>query len=222
MGYTTSTVHGIQVPDSSQANNIPNDLGLVVTALEGGSLVKRLTQAQINALTSPQKPAGLVVYNTTAHVLQVSDGTSFVNVGAPTYVLGTSASQSIPAGSETTLTYTGETDPASMLNTSTGIATLPSVGAWLVTVSLRLAVAADATGELEVADLTIYQGATEVARHTFVQNSGFGAGAIGLDVTALVVAAANDTIKATVTQASNLGGSRSATNIRFAAAKIGV
>ena len=47
-------------------------------------------------------------------------------------------------------------------------------------------------------------------------------GGTAADVTALVVAAANDTITATVTQASNLGGSRSATNIRFAAAKIGV
>jgi hypothetical protein len=217
-----STIHGIPIPAGGDDNDSVAAITAVISALEGGSIIRRLSQAQIDALTGPQKPAGLVVYNTTAHVLQVSDGTSFVNVGAPTYVLGTSASQSIPAGSETTLTYTGETDPASTLNTSTGIATLPSAGAWLVTVSLRLAVAADATGELEVADLTIYQGATEVARHTFVQNSGFGAGAIGLDVTALVVAAANDTIKATVTQASNLGGSRSATNIRFAAAKIGV
>ena len=80
MGYTTSTVHGIQVPDSSQANNIPNDLGLVVTALESGSLVKRLTAAQISALTAPQKPAGLVVFNTTAGVMQVSDGTNFRDV----------------------------------------------------------------------------------------------------------------------------------------------
>jgi len=47
MGYTTSTVHGIEVPDSAEANNIPEDIGKVVTALEGGSLAKRLTSAQI-------------------------------------------------------------------------------------------------------------------------------------------------------------------------------
>ena len=134
MGYTTSTVHGIQVPDSSQANNIPNDLGLVVTALEGGSLVKRLTQAQINALTSPQKPAGLVVFNTTTSRLQVSNGTSFADVGAPVYAVGErTTAQSVGAGALATMTYTGETDPSSMLNPATGIVTLPSAGLWVAT-----------------------------------------------------------------------------------------
>ena len=82
MGYTTSTVHGIEVPDSAEANNVPEDIGKVVTALEAGSLVRRLTGAQIAALTSPQKPAGLVVYNTTTGKLQISDGTNFANVDA--------------------------------------------------------------------------------------------------------------------------------------------
>jgi hypothetical protein len=82
MGYTTSTVHGIEVPDSAEANNVPEDIGKVVTALEGGSIVKRLTSAQIAALTAPQKPAGLVVYNTTTSRLQVSDGTNFKDVPA--------------------------------------------------------------------------------------------------------------------------------------------
>ena len=86
MGYTTSTVHGIQVPDSAQANNIPTDLGLIVTALEGGSLVKRLSSATIAGLSGPQKPAGLVVYNTTTGRLQISDGTNFSNIlGGGTY-----------------------------------------------------------------------------------------------------------------------------------------
>ena len=82
MGYTTSTVHGIEVPDSAEANNVPEDIGKVVTALEAGSLVRRLTGAQIAALTSPQKPAGLLVYNTTTNKLQISDGTNFANVDA--------------------------------------------------------------------------------------------------------------------------------------------
>ena len=82
MGYTTSTVHGIEVPDSAEANNVPEDIGKVVTALEAGSLVKRLTGAAIAALTAPQKPAGLVVYNTTTNKLQISDGTNFANVDA--------------------------------------------------------------------------------------------------------------------------------------------
>ena len=82
MGYTTSTIHGIEVPDSSEANNVPEDIGKVVTALEGGSIVRRLTGAAIAALTAPQKPAGLVVYNTTTGKLQISDGTNFTNLDA--------------------------------------------------------------------------------------------------------------------------------------------
>jgi hypothetical protein len=81
MGYTTSTVHGIEVPNSSEANDVPEDIGKVVTALEGGSLVKRLTSAQIAALSSPQKPSGLVVFNTTTGKLQISDGTNFARHG---------------------------------------------------------------------------------------------------------------------------------------------
>ena len=79
MGYTTSTVHGIEVPNSFEANNVPEDIGKVVTALESGSLVKRLTGAAIAALTAPQKPSGLVVFNTTTNRLQVSNGSAFVD-----------------------------------------------------------------------------------------------------------------------------------------------
>lgn len=82
MGYTTSTVHGIEVPDSSEANNVPEDIGKVVTALEAGSLVKRLTQTQIDALTTAQKPNGLVVFNTTTGYLQQSNGSTFRDVGS--------------------------------------------------------------------------------------------------------------------------------------------
>lgn len=82
MGYTTSTVHGIEVPDSSEANNVPEDIGKVVTALEGGSLNKRLTQTQIDALTTAQKPNGLVVFNTTTGYLQQSNGSTFRDVAS--------------------------------------------------------------------------------------------------------------------------------------------
>ena len=82
MGYTTSTVHGIEVPDSAEPNDTPEDIGKVVTALEGGSIVKRLTSAAIAALTAPQKPAGLVVYNTTTNKVQISDGTNFADLDA--------------------------------------------------------------------------------------------------------------------------------------------
>ncbi len=96
MGYTTSTVHGIEVPDSSETNNIPEDIGKVVTALEGGSIVRRLTGAAIAALTAPQKPAGLVVYNTTTGKLQISDGTNFANLDAAAVAAQSTADAALP------------------------------------------------------------------------------------------------------------------------------
>ena len=84
MGYTTSTIHGIEVPDSSEANDIPEDIGKVVTGLEGGSIIRRLTSAAIAALTAPQKPAGTVFYNTTTGKLQISNGST---VGDIPYLL---------------------------------------------------------------------------------------------------------------------------------------
>ena len=48
--------------------------------------MKRLTGAAIAALTAPQKPAGLVVYNTTTVKLQISDGSAFADIEtAPTW-----------------------------------------------------------------------------------------------------------------------------------------
>ena len=96
MGYTTSTIHGIEVPDSAEPNDTPEDIGKVVTALEGGSIVRRLTGAQIAALTAPQKPAGLVVYNTTTGKLQISDGTNFANLDAAAVAAQSTADAALP------------------------------------------------------------------------------------------------------------------------------
>lgn len=96
MGYTTSPVHGIEVPDSSEANDIPEDVGKVVTALEGGSIIRRLTGAAIAALTSLQKPAGLVVYNTTTNKLQISDGTNFADTDATAVAAQATAAAALP------------------------------------------------------------------------------------------------------------------------------
>ena len=206
MGYTTSTVHGIQVPDSSQANNIPNDLGLVVTALEGGSLVKRLTQAQINALTSPQKPAGLVVFNTTTSRLQVSNGTSFADVGAPVYAVGERTTPlTVSIGAWTDITYNVEDDPSSMLNAGTGYVTLPSAGVW----AASAAVARSSAWSGCVVSL-IYNAGTDknIAGHELTQVAA---------VSGVFVATAGSTIRA---QFWNQSGSATVTG-RFAVAKIG-
>jgi hypothetical protein len=130
MGYTTSTVHGIEVPDSSEANHVPEDVGKVVTALEGGSIIRRLTGAAIAALTAPQKPAGTYFHNTTTGRLQVSDGTNVTDVGAPVYAVGTSSATLALSWSKTVLTYDAETDPFGML--ASGVFTVPSAGLWLV------------------------------------------------------------------------------------------
>ena len=120
MGYTTSTVHGIEVPDSSETNNIPEDIGKVVTALEAGSLVKRLTGAAIAALTAPQKPSGLLVYNTTTNKLQISDGTNFADVDATAVSALGIANAALPkAGGTMTGKITLDGAPSSSLHAAT-------------------------------------------------------------------------------------------------------
>jgi hypothetical protein len=191
MGYTTSTVHGIEVPDSAEANNVPEDVQKVVTALEGGSLVKRLTSAQIAALTSPQKPAGLVVYNTTTARLQISDGTNFADIelAAAVYAIGvrTSSVQTISgSGTIATVSYTGETDPSSIL--ASGVVTVPTAGLWMVTGTISF----DGDG---IGTLYVRQNSTDV---TAVNNiySGPGGGLYGsIQVATAVACAASDTLQ---------------------------
>jgi hypothetical protein len=204
MGYTTSTVHGIEVPDSSEANDIPEDIGKVVTALEGGSIVRRLTGAQIAALTAPQKPAGLVVYNTTTGKLQISDGTNFANVGAPSYAIGTASSgQSLAVSTDVTITYGAETDPLSILNTGTGVITLPSAGLWQV--SAYLQVSGSTTGGFA----TLWHNSTEVAMQD----------AVYMSLSALIYVAASDTVKMSYYNTS--ASTKTVQLARLAVAKIG-
>lgn len=77
---TTTTVNGIPVPEAGDANNVPADMLALATLLDSGSVVKRLTGAAIAALAAPQRPAGLVVYNTTTGKLQVSNGSGWDDV----------------------------------------------------------------------------------------------------------------------------------------------
>ena len=191
MGYTTSTVHGIQVPDSSQANNIPNDLGLVVTALEGGSIIRRLSQAQIDALTGPQKPAGVEVYNTTANVLQVSDGSAFRNIPRALYAVWTATTpQSLSAGVWTALTQTAEDDPEGCL--SGGVFTAPSAGVYRIDGYCRVDSGGGVANDVFVLRV-LHNGTTEIA----AQSSSTPNRAIGhyLSVSALVPLAASDTVR---------------------------
>lgn len=136
MGYTTSTVHGIEVPDSSEANNVPEDIGKVVTALEGGSIIRRLTGAQISALTAPQKPAGLVVYNTTTSKVQVSSGSYFVDIDADPYFLHAirSADRTFTAGETWDVQSYGTSIASSLMswNSTTGVLSIQTTGVYQV------------------------------------------------------------------------------------------
>ena len=78
---TSTTVHGFPIPVAGDANNVPSHLSALFSVIEGGSIIKRLSSASIAALTSAEKPAGLVVFSTTTGKLMVSDGVNFANVG---------------------------------------------------------------------------------------------------------------------------------------------
>jgi hypothetical protein len=192
MGYTTSTVHGIEVPDSAEANNVPEDIGKVVTALEGGSIVKRLTGAQISALTSPQKPAGLVVYNTTVGAAQISDGTNFKSIpaGTPAYAIGNrpvGTTQSLARYATDTLTYSSEDDPSSLL--SSGVFTAPAAGLYQVSAWYGFVTANNVAGRG-----SLVHNSTDVAQ---ADVSKYG-GTTVASLAALVYMAASDTMKLTV------------------------
>ena len=76
-------VNGLNaLPIGATGNNVPAHIQLLKDDLNGGSIIRRLTGAQISALAAPQKPAGLVVYNTTTGKLQISDGTNFADIPA--------------------------------------------------------------------------------------------------------------------------------------------
>ncbi len=216
MGYTTSTVHGIEVPDSSEANDVPEDIGKVVTALEAGSLVKRLTGAQISALTSPQKPAGLLVYNTTTGKLQISNGTTFADVGAPVYAIGVRDSNfTLTNNSWWTVSYTSETDPSSIL--SSGVVTLPSAGLWLVTGSVTLSLI-----ETDDMKMMLEQNNAAISGIPYGTYVKMGASTQQtLQHTALVYASASDTIRMRVWAYNTGGGSRECVGARLSVAKIG-
>lgn len=218
MGYTTSTVHGIEVPDSSEANNVPEDIGKVVTALEAGSLVRRLTGAAIAALTAPQKPAGLLVYNTTTSRLQISDGSNFADyvAGTPVHAIGVrSGSLSLTYGGYTTVTWTAETDPSAMLGSST--ATLPSAGIWHVD-AYADCTNSDVSGGYFL--LEIRQNSTTIAVVSTTRDVGLNGPDGVMAVSALVSAAASDTISVRVYNTYTSGG-QNCTAARMSVVKLG-
>jgi len=216
-----STIHGITTPDGGDDNDSVAAIAAIITALEGGSILRRLTQTQIDALTGPQKPAGLVVFNTTTQTLQVSNGSTLTDVGPALHAIGvrTASSQTVPASTSVTVSYSSETDPSSILGS--GVVTIPVAGLWMVTGSVyvtsasatifRCAVmvggAVTATGLPQQRITTELPGGESTYR-------GYA------NISGVFSASANDTYELIVTNESS-SVSQSITQARFAVVKIG-
>ena len=186
-----STIHGIPTPAGGDDNDSVAAIAAVIAALEGGSIVRRLSQAQIDALTGPQKPAGLVVHNTTAQVQQVSDGSAFRNIPRALYAIWTATTpQSLSAGVWTALTQTAEDDPEGCL--SGGVFTAPTVGMYRIDGYCRVDSAGGVANDVFVLRV-LHNGTTEIA----AQSSSTPNTAVDhyLSVSALVPLAASDTVR---------------------------
>ena len=186
-----STIHGIPIPAGGDDNDSVAAVAAVIAALEGGSITRRLSQAQIDALTGPQKPAGVEIYNTTANVLQVSDGPAFRNIPRALYAIWTATTpQSLSAGVWTTLTQTAEDDPEGCL--SGGVFTAPTVGMYRIDGYCRVDSAGGVANDVFVLRV-LHNGTTEIA----AQSSSTPNTAVDhyLSVSALVPLAASDTVR---------------------------
>ena len=76
-------VNGLNaLPIGATGNNVPAHIQLLKDDLNGGSIIRRLTGAQIAALTAPEKVAGVVVYNTTTNKHQAYNGSAWVDLDA--------------------------------------------------------------------------------------------------------------------------------------------
>lgn len=185
-----STIHGIPIPAGGDDNDSVAAIAAIIAALEGGSITRRLSQAQIDALTGPQKPAGVEIYNTTANVLQVSDGSAFRNIPRALYAIWTATTQSLSAGVWTALTQTAEDDPEGCL--SGGVFTAPSAGMYRIDGYCRVDSAGGVANDVFVLRV-LHNGTTEIA----AQSSSTPNIAVDhfLSVSALVPLAASDTVR---------------------------
>lgn len=185
-----STIHGIPIPAGGDDNDSVAAIAAIIAALEGGSITRRLSQAQIDALTGPQKPGGVEIYNTTANVLQVSDGSAFRNIPRALYAIWTATTQSLSAGVWTALTQTAEDDPEGCL--SGGVFTAPTAGMYRIDGYCRVDSAGGVANDVFVLRV-LHNGTTEIA----AQSSSTPNTAVDhfLSVSALVPLAASDTVR---------------------------
>ncbi len=216
-----STIHGIPIPDGGDDNDSVAAIGAVIAALEGGSIIRRLTGAQISALTGPQKPAGLVVYNTTTNALQVSDGSSFTDVGPALHAIGvrTASSQTVPTSASVTVSYSSETDPSNLL--SGGVVTVPVGGLWMVAGSVLVTSTAATWFRAALVKGTVWSTDTLPQRRAITElPSGETTYRGYANISGLFVAAAGDTFEFDVANESS-SVAQSITQARFSVVKVG-
>ena len=75
-----TTTKGFPYPQGADAVDVAGDLQALAEAVDDMPGVQSYTSTQINALTSGEKWAGRVVYNSTSGKLQVSNGSTFSDV----------------------------------------------------------------------------------------------------------------------------------------------
>ena len=85
-------VLALPFPEGADANDVPADIEALATRLDEVPGIESLTGAEIAALGAALKPAGRVVFNSTTSKLQVSNGTSFVDIDAAALLLANNLS----------------------------------------------------------------------------------------------------------------------------------
>lgn len=209
---TSTTISGLPVPEGSDANNVPSDMSDLADAIDG-TIVKKLTSAQIAALDAGERPAGTYFHNSTTSKLQVSNGSAVVDVAAPVYAIGVRTSSLSVATSGTTVTYESETDPGNLLNASTGKFTAPGTGVYQVCFQGRYVhttSSGSATVHLVTTDGTLYP-----AHEVLVSGTNY----YGLTIASLVALTAGQDVWAMVSAG---GASNAVTNCRFTVHRVGL
>lgn len=76
----STTDLGYPYPVGSDTTDVPADIQALAQAVDAAPGVPRLTQTQIDALTTTQKRAGRIVFNTTTGKHQRSNGSTWENL----------------------------------------------------------------------------------------------------------------------------------------------
>lgn len=173
----------------SATNNVPRDIEALKDSINGGSLIRRLSQAQIDALSGSTRPIGLTVYNATSGRVEVWTGSRWEDVSArAVYATGWSTSdQSVAVGASATVLYGAENDPLGLL--SGGTFTAPSTGVYVLTAHAKI-MRGGATGLYARANLVV-AGATVTTQR--ISDASASVSEMSVNLTTVMPMAAADT-----------------------------